>query len=76
MKLQPHSNPCNASSGQACTCEAGQINYQIRLQDRNEKLEKLSVASKALNDSFAGGDVNFNLMHDWRKAIADLEKPC
>ena len=75
MKLQPHSNPCNASSGEACTCEAGQINYQIRLQDRNEKLEKLFVASKDLNTVFCNGLSTSRAFYAWRAAMTDLEQP-
>jgi len=75
MKLQPHSNTCQASSGEACICGAGQLNYVILLQDRNEKLERLLVASKALNIVFCNGLSTSRAFDDWRKAMADLEQP-
>ena len=77
MKLQPHSNTCQASSGEACICGAGQLNYVILLQDRNEKLEKVVKASQCRNsgNDFKGNYTKYCRECDYCKAIAELEQP-
>ena len=46
-----------------------------QLEERNEKLEKLLLASKALNIVFCNGLSTSRAFDDWRVAIADLEQP-
>ena len=62
----------------ASQCKIGDIvsewQENAALRKRIEKLEKVVVTSKALNECFIGGNVGFDLLKDWRAALAELEK--
>lgn len=45
------------------------------LRKRIEKLEKLLVASKALDKRLSDGDDFFKELDAWRAALAELEQP-